>query len=473
MSRPGDGGEDGEQRAVDHGRAEDGSPMADDVMSKLVSLCKRRGFVFPASEIYGGIGSSWDYGPLGVELKRNVKDAWWRSMVYERDDVVGLDSAIIQHPRVWTASGHVENFTDPLVDCKKCKSRFRADKLDDARCPEKPSKKPGECGGELTEARRFNLMFKTFLGPVEESAAVAYLRPETAQGIFTNFLNVQQSARKKPPFGIAQIGKSFRNEITPGNFVFRTREFEQMEMEFFVPPADWQKWFDEWRRLRHQWYVDLGVDPAKLRMRDHAKDELAHYSNGCTDVEYLFPFGWSELEGVASRTDFDLKRHAEFSGKELAFFDEQTKEHYVPYVIEPAAGCDRATLAFLCDAYREETVEGELRVVMKLHPRLAPVKVAVLPLVKKDGMPERAEAIEHALRKRFTTFYDESGAIGRRYRRMDEVGTPFCVTVDGQTKADGTVTVRERDSMKQERVAEAQLESHVAERMSAWKRAAS
>ena len=443
--------------------------MADDLMSKLVSLCKRRGYVFQASEIYGGIGSSWDFGPLGVELKRNVKDAWWRAMVHERDDIVGLDSAIIQHPKVWEASGHIENFTDPLVDCKKCKGRFRADKLDDARCLEKPSKKPGECGGELTEPRRFNLMFKTFLGPVEETAATAYLRPETAQGIFTNFVNVQQSARKRPPFGIAQIGKSFRNEITPGNFIFRTREFEQMEMEFFVPPADWEKWYGEWRSLRQQWYIDLGIDPAKLRLRDHAADELAHYSNGCTDIEFLFPFGWSELEGIASRTDFDLKRHAQWSGKDLQYFDEQTKEHYVPYVIEPAAGCDRATLAFLVDAYTEEQVEGETRVVMKLHPRLAPVKAAILPLVKKDGMPERAHAIEKALRQRFTTSYDEAGAIGRRYRRNDEVGTPFCLTVDGQTKDDQSVTVRARDTMRQERVAEAQLENYLAAQMANWK----
>ncbi|MSR45567.1 MAG: glycine--tRNA ligase [Planctomycetes bacterium] len=447
--------------------------MADDLMSKLVSLCKRRGYVFQASEIYGGIGSSWDFGPLGVELKRNVKDAWWRAMVHERDDIVGLDSAIIQHPKVWEASGHIENFTDPLVDCKKCKGRFRADKLDDARCLEKPSKKPGECGGELTEPRRFNLMFKTFLGPVEETAATAYLRPETAQGIFTNFVNVQQSARKRPPFGIAQIGKSFRNEITPGNFIFRTREFEQMEMEFFVPPADWEKWYGEWRSLRQQWYIDLGIDPAKLRLRDHAADELAHYSNGCTDIEFLFPFGWSELEGIASRTDFDLKRHAQWSGKDLQYFDEQTKEHYVPYVIEPAAGCDRATLAFLVDAYTEEQVEGETRVVMKLHPRLAPVKAAILPLVKKDGMPERAHAIEKALRQRFTTSYDEAGAIGRRYRRNDEVGTPFCLTVDGQTKDDQSVTVRARDTMRQERVAEAQLENYLAAQMANWKRGVS
>ena len=447
--------------------------MAEDLMSKLVSLSKRRGFVFPASEIYGGIGSSWDYGPLGVELKRNVKDAWWRAMVYERDDIVGLDSAIIQHPKVWEASGHVENFTDPLVDCKKCKGRFRADKLDDARCLEKPSKKPGECDGELTAARRFNLMFKTFMGPVEETASQAYLRPETAQGIFTNFVNVQQSSRKKPPFGIAQIGKSFRNEITPGNFIFRTREFEQMEMEFFVPPAQWQQWFDEWRKLRQQWYLDLGMDPAKLRLRDHASDELAHYSNGCTDLEYLFPFGWSELEGVASRTDFDLKRHSQFCGKELKFFDELTKEHYTPYVIEPAAGCDRATLAFLVDAFREETVEGEVRTLLKLHPRLAPIKVAILPLVKKDGMPEVARAIEKRLRSRFTCFYDEAGAIGRRYRRMDEVGTPFCVTIDGQSKEDGTVTVRHRDSMKQERIAETALEERLSGAIAAWQRDAS
>jgi glycyl-tRNA synthetase len=439
--------------------------MADDLMSKLVSLCKRRGYVFPASEIYGGIGSSWDYGPAGTELKRNVKNAWWRAMVYDRDDIVGIDSAIIQHPKVWEASGHVENFTDPLVDCRKCKKRFRADHLTDLKiCPEKG------CGGELTEARRFNLMFKTFIGPVEDSASIAYLRPETAQGIFTNFVNVQQASRKKPPFGIAQIGKSFRNEITPGNFIFRTREFEQMEMEFFVPPADWQKWFDTWRGLRHQWYVDLGIDPAKLRMRDHAKDELAHYSNGCTDVEYLFPFGWSELEGIASRTDFDLKRHSQFSGKELQYFDEQTKEHYTPWVIEPAAGCDRATLAFLVDAYREETVEGETRVSLALDPRLAPTKAAIFPLVKKDGMPERAHAIEKVLRSRFTTFYDEAGAVGRRYRRMDEVGTPFCITVDGQTKEDGTVTVRHRDSMQQERVAEGQLLARLDAAVAEWKR---
>ena len=430
---------------------------APDRMATLVSLCKRRGFVFPASEIYGGMASTWDYGPLGVELKRNVKEAWWRAMVQDHAEIVGLDSAILQSPEVWRTSGHVEHFTDPMVDCKRCKARFRADQMEDARCPEKPSKRPGECEGELTDARQFNLMFKTFVGPVEDDAAVAFLRPETAQGIFTNFSNVQGAARLKPPFGIAQIGKSFRNEITPGNFLFRTREFEQMEMEYFVPPADWQRWYEFWQSERLGWYESLGIRREKLRLREHDEDELAHYSNACSDVEYEFPFGWSELEGIASRTDFDLKRHAEASGKALAYFDPQTKEHFVPYVIEPAAGCDRATLAFLVDAYDEEEVEGDKRVVLHLHPQLAPVKVAVFPLVKKEGMPERAAAIEQALRRRFTTFYDQAGAIGRRYRRMDEVGTPLCVTVDGETAQDGTVTVRHRDSMRQERVAEDRL----------------
>jgi len=434
-----------------------------DTMAKLVSLGKRRGFVFPASEIYGGLASCWDYGPLGVELKRNVKDAWWRSMVQERSDIVGLDSAILQSPKVWQTSGHVENFTDPLVDCKKCKGRFRADHLADLQCLEKPSKRPGECGGELTEPRSFNLMFKTFVGPVEDEASVTYLRPETAQGIFTNFVNVQTAARMKPPFGIAQIGKSFRNEITPGNYLFRTREFEQMEMEFFVPPEDWEKWYQEWCDIRLQWYKDLGVRPDRLRMRVHDENELAHYSNACSDVEYEFPFGWSELEGVASRTDFDLKRHSEASGKHLVYFDSQTREHYTPYVIEPAAGCDRATLAFLVDAYDEEELEKDTRVLLRLHPRLAPIKAAVLPLVKKEGMPERARNIEAALRKRLPCFYDQAGAIGKRYRRMDEVGTPLCITVDGQTAEDGTVTVRHRDSMEQVRVSEDQVVRYVVE----------
>src|SRR5262250_2589982 len=337
-------------------------------MEKIVNLTKRRGLVFQSSEIYGGLSSCWDFGPIGVELKRNVKNAWWRDMVQARDDIVGIDCSILMHPKVWEASGHLAGFSDPLVDCRECKGRFRADHLASTPCPLKPSKAAGQfekC--DLTEARQFNLMFKTFMGPMEDTASAVYLRPETAQGIFVNFKNVQTTSRQTIPFGIAQVGKSFRNEITPGNFLFRTREFEQMEMEFFVPPAEWQKWFDEWRKLRRQWYEELGLDPAKLRMRDHAKDELAHYSNGCTDVEYEFPFGWSELEGIASRADFDLKRHAQFSGKELQFFDEQTKEHYVPWVIEPAAGCDRAALAFLVDAYREETVEGETRVVLALH----------------------------------------------------------------------------------------------------------
>ena len=434
-------------------------------MEKIVSLCRRRGFMFQSSEIYGGLNSCWDYGPLGVELKRNVKEAWWRSMVHERDDVVGLDSAILQHPRTWEASGHLDGFTDPMVDCKKCKKRFRADQLEQASCGEKPSKRPGECDGELTDIRQFNLMFKTFMGPVEDTSAVVYLRPETAQGIFVNFQNVQSAARLKPPFGIAQIGKSFRNEITPGNFIFRTREFEQMEMEFFVPPAEWEKWFDYWRQARLQWYRDLGIDSEKLTMRDHVAEELAHYSNATSDVEYLFPFGWSELEGVASRTDFDLQKHHAFSGKDLRFFDDQSRERYFPYVIEPAAGVDRATLAFLCDAYLEEEVRGEKRVVLKLHPRLAPIKVAIFPLVKRDGMPDKARAIESELRKFFPTFYDEGGAIGRRYRRQDEVGTPFCLTIDGDTMHDDTVTLRDRDSMDQERVAADQLVSVLQQRL--------
>jgi glycyl-tRNA synthetase len=410
--------------------------------------------VYPSSEIYGGIGSCWDYGPLGAELKRNVKNAWWQAMVHRRDDVVGLDSSILQSPRVWEASGHVQNFTDPLVDCKECKARLRADHVDKLQCGNKayPGRAASKCrdAGNFTEARQFNLMFKTFMGPVEDSAAQAYLRPETAQGIFINFMNVLNSARQKPPFGIAQIGKSFRNEITPGNFIFRTREFEQMEMEFFTPPEDWQRWYGYWREQRFQWYVDLGMDPAKLRMRDHASDELAHYASACADVEYEFPFGWSELEGIAARGDFDLAQHEKHSGKDLKFFDEAAKRHYLPYVIEPAAGVDRATLAFMVDAYREEQVDGETRVVMRFHPRLAPTKVAVFPLVKKEGMPERAHAISDALRKHFTVFYDESGAVGRRYRRQDEVGTPF--TIDGDSTKNDDVTIRFRDDMGQIRV---------------------
>ncbi len=421
-------------------------------MDKVVNLAKRRGFVFQSSEIYGGLSSCWDYGPIGVELKRNVKDAWWREMVARRSDIVGIDCAILMHPRVWEASGHVAGFTDPMVDCKKCKSRFRADKLGEARCPERPSKKPGECGGELTEARQFNLMFKTFMGPVEDTANVVFMRPETAQGIFVNFLNVLNSSRQKIPFGIAQIGKSFRNEITPGNFTFRTREFEQMEMEFFVKPGDDERWYEYWKNERLSWYVKHGIRSENLRLRDHEKDELAHYAKGCVDVEYNFPFGWSELEGIANRTDFDLKQHAEFSGKDLTYFEEDTRERYVPYVIEPAAGADRATLAFLVDAYDEDEAEGEARAVLRFDPRIAPVKAAVLPLLRKDGQPERALEIRDILARQFPVQYDQAGSIGRRYRRQDEIGTPFGVTVDHQTMQDSTVTLRERDSMQQVRI---------------------
>ena len=421
-------------------------------MEKVVNLAKRRGFAFQSSEIYGGLGSCWDYGPIGVQLKRNVKDAWWRDMVLTRSDIVGIDCAILMHPRVWEASGHVAGFTDPLVDCKKCKGRFRADKLMDVQCPEKPSKHPGECGGELTDARQFNLMFKTFMGPVEDTANVVFMRPETAQGIFVNFPNVLNSSRQKVPFGIAQIGKSFRNEITPGNFLFRTREFEQMEMEFFVKPGDDDRWYEYWKQERLGWYHKYGIRADNLRLRDHASDELAHYAKGCVDVEYQFPFGWSELEGIANRTDFDLKRHAEYSGKDLSYFNEESRERFVPYVIEPAAGADRATLAFLVDAYDEDEAEGETRVVLRFHPFLAPVKAAVLPLLRKDGQPEKAQEIRDLLARHFPVQYDQAGSIGRRYRRQDEIGTPYGVTVDHQTMQDNTVTVRDRDTMQQERI---------------------
>jgi len=440
-------------------------------MEKIVSLCKRRGFVFQASEIYGGIGNTYDYGPLGVELLRRVKDSWWSAMVREREDVVGLDSAIIQNPKTWITSGHVGGFSDPMVDCKKCKSRFRADKLEDARCPEKPSKRPGACEGELTEPRAFNLMFETNVGPVKDSSSIAYLRPETAQGIFLNFKNVLESSRLKPPFGIAQIGKSFRNEITPGNFVFRTREFEQAEMEFFVPPGTEQHWFDYWVGERHRWYLELGIRPERLRIRAHDKDELAHYSNFTSDIEYEYPFGWGELEGVASRTDFDLKRHSEASGVDLVYFDPQTKEHFTPFVIEPAGGVNRIALTLLIDAYEEEQLADDVRVVLRLHPAVAPITVGVLPLVKKEGMPEKAKEIGAKLRRAgLTTYYDEKAAIGRRYRRMDEAGTPYCITIDGQTFEDDTVTVRERDSMAQSRVAVKDLVEHLAAATQAWRR---
>ena len=418
-------------------------------MDKIVNLCKRRGFVFPSSEIYGGFASTWDYGPLGIELKRHIREIWWRYMVTARENVVGLESAVLMHPRVWEASGHVAGFSDPLVDCRACKRRFRADQIpvrEERQCP-----KGLEC--DLTEARQFNLMFKTFVGPVEEDAAVAFLRPETAQGMFVNFLNVQQASRLKPPFGIAQIGKSFRNEITPGNFIFRTREFEQMEMEFFVKPGTDDEWFDYWREQRFTWYTtQLGVKPANLRFHHYAKDELAHYAKACSDIEYQYPFGWSELEGIANRTDFDLRRHAECSGKDLTFFDEETRERYLPYVIEPAVGVDRILLILLCDAYDEDVQDNESRVVLRLHPRLAPITVGIFPLLRKDGQPEKALAIRDLLQQRFTVFYDQAGSIGRRYRRQDEVGTPFGVTVDHQTMQDNTVTLRERDSTQQIRL---------------------
>jgi glycyl-tRNA synthetase len=429
--------------------------MATDVvtMEKIVALCKRRGFIFPSSEIYGGLGSTYDYGHYGVLLKTNVKNEWWRSMLQERDDIVALDSAILQHPRVWEASGHLAGFTDPLVDCRTCGQRFRADHLDQVPCPRKPSMHPGEFEAcDLTDARDFNLLFETTVGPVKDSGSVAYLRPETAQGIFINFKNVLQFSRKKPPFGIAQVGKSFRNEITPGNFIFRTREFEQMEMEYFVPPSEGQRWYDYWKAERRRWYEDLGIRPDGLRLREHEADELSHYSSGTADVEYLFPIGWSELEGIANRTDFDLRRHAEFSGEKLEYFDSGSGERYVPHVIEPAAGADRATLAFLVDAYDEDEIGGERRTVLKLHPRLAPVKVAVLPLVRKDGQPEFARELHSVLRKRLQAEYDEGGSIGKRYRRQDEIGTPWCVTIDHQTLEDRTVTVRDRDTLRQDRL---------------------
>jgi glycyl-tRNA synthetase len=427
-------------------------------MDKIVSLCKRRGFVFPSSEIYGGLGSSYDYGHYGVLLKNNVKDQWWRAMLQERDDIVALDSAIIQHPMTWRASGHLAGFTDPLVDCRTCKLRFRADHLDQAQCGRKPSKHPGETPEcDLTDARDFNLMFETTIGPVKDEGSTVYLRPETAQGIFLNFRNYLQFSRKKPPFGIAQIGKSFRNEITTGNFVFRMREFEQMEMEYFVPPAEAESWFAHWLDTRMGWYTELGIRPDHLRLRAHEPEELSHYSSATSDVEYLFPIGWSELEGIANRGDFDLTAHASHSGQKLEYVDTVTGERYVPHVIEPAAGADRALLAFLVDSYDEEQVEGEQRTVLRLHPRLAPVKVAVLPLVRKDGQPELATDIYHELRQRVQAEYDDGGTIGRRYRRQDEIGTPWAVTIDHQSLEDATVTVRDRDSLSQERIAIAAL----------------
>ncbi len=433
-----------------------------ELFDRIVNLCKRRGFVFPSAEIYGGFRSTYDYGPLGVLLLRNVKEAWWRSMVQLRTDVVGLDAAILGPPAVWEASGHLANFTDPLVDCRNCHERFRLDKLD-ARdtCP--------SCGevGSFTEARQFNLMFRTHAGPVEGAGHEVYLRPETAQGMFVNFRNVIETSRKRPPFGIAQVGKSFRNEITPGNFVFRTREFEQMEMEFFVPPEEGRRWYEYWCGERLAWYVAHGISEDRLRLRPHEADELSHYSAGTSDVEFLFPWGWDELEGIANRTDFDLRAHSEASGERLEFFDQASGTHYVPHVIEPAAGATRTMMAFLMAAYDEEEVRGEARTVLRLHPRLAPYQVAVLPLSKKDELADLAREVHAVLAPSLMCDYDETQAIGRRYRRQDEIGTPYCVTVDFDTLSDRAVTVRERDSMEQERVALDDLLDHLVGRL-AW-----
>ncbi|KKO03489.1 hypothetical protein LCGC14_0094130 [marine sediment metagenome] len=500
------------------------SESKNDLMDKLVSLCKRRGFIFQSSEIYGGINGFWDYGPLGVELKRNIKAAWWEDVVRRRDDIVGLDASIIMNPRVWEASGHVGGFSDPMVDCTECKARFRADraftvlaaageteivsggaeaeteavarevvaagasskirrrieqKADEItwtifrsdQTPEGKTAMCPTCRGSLTPPRLFNLMFETHVGAMQDSTSVAYLRPETAQGIFADYKNVLDSSRLKVPFGIAQIGKAFRNEINPRNYTFRSREFEQMEIEFFCHPSEADTWYEHWRDARFQWYIDHGLTSSKLRLRDHEKDELAHYAAACADVEYEFPFGLSELEGIANRTDYDLSRHQEYSGKDLTYFDDETKERFIPYVIEPSGGVDRATLAFLCEAYTEDEApddKGQMktRVVMKLHPRFAPIKVAVFPLVKKEGMPEVARGIYEQVRDAgLAAFYDEKGAVGRRYRRQDEAGTPFCVTVDGQTLEDQTVTIRDRDTLDQTRIKADEVLTFVREKL--------
>ncbi len=463
-------------------------------LDTIVSLAKRRGFIFQSSEIYGGLNGCWDYGPLGVELLRNIKESWWRAMTY-RDDIEGIDAAILMHPRVWEASGHVQSFSDPMIDNKISKKRYRADhliegeieklrkkgrteqadaleaKLNAASDPaefyqiiiEHQIQDPETGQAEWTEVRQFNLMFKTYIGPLEESSSAVYLRPETAQGIFVNFTNVLQSSRQKVPFGIAQIGKSFRNEINTKNFLFRTREFEQMEMQFFVKPGEDAKWYDYWREQRWNWFRDLGMQMERLRMKPHEK--LAHYARAAVDIEYQFPFGWGELEGIHNRSDFDLGRHTEYSGKKLEYFDQVANERYTPFVIETAVGASRSTMAFLCDAYAEEEVKGEKRNVLRFHPKLAPYKVAVFPLVNKDGMPEFATKLHGDLQRSFKAFYDDSGAVGRRYRRQDEIGTPFCVTIDGQTLEDGTVTVRDRDTMQQERIPAEGVGGYVGQRI--------
>jgi glycyl-tRNA synthetase len=426
-------------------------------MEKIVSLCRRRGFIFQSSEIYGGLASCWDFGPLGIELKRNVKDAWWKDMVQSRDDMVGIDTSILMHPQVWVASGHIKNFSDPLVECKSCKKRFRQDELEKNACP--------ACAGELTDPKQFNLMFKTFMGPVEDSEATVYLRPETAQGMFVNFQNVVTTTRKKLPFGIAQMGKSFRNEITTGNFIFRDREFEQMEIEYFVKPGTQEKYFEFWVNERFNWYKKLGIKPEHLKLRQHCKEELAHYALACSDIQFFFPMGWGELEGIASRGDYDLTQHANCSGKSLKYIDEEAKEQYLPFVVEPSAGVDRGVLAFLCDAYDEDVADGEERVILRFHPRIAPVKVAVLPLSKKEPLGSLAKEVFHSLRSEWVVQYDDTQSIGRRYRRQDEIGTPFCVTVDFQSLEDKQVTVRERDSMQQIRLPIAELKGTLAAKL--------
>jgi len=446
-------------------------------MEKIVSLCKRRGFIFPSSEIYGGLANTWDFGPLGVEMKNNVKKAWWKKIVLERKNIIGLDSAIIMNSKVWEASGHVTGFADPLVECKSCHTRFRVDDLMKGKYGEVTMKDGYPhcplCGGELTEEKKFNLMFKTFFGPVEDKTHLVYLRPETAQGIFINFKQIATTSRQKIPFGIAQIGKAFRNEITPGNFIFRTREFEQMELEYFVKPKEDKKWYEYWQKERTKWYEDLGLKKTNLRLREHAKKELAHYAKNCVDIEYQFPFsnedGWGELEGIANRTDYDLKNHLEHSGKDLKYFDEETKENYLPYVIEPSAGVERSLLAFLLNAYQEEQDEkGEKRIVLKLHSQLAPIKLAIFPLLKNNkDLKNLAQEIYQKLKLKlnFPIDYDEVGSIGRRYRRQDEIGTPWGVTVDHQSLEDKTVTIRERDTMKQERIKIEEIENFLREKL--------
>ncbi|MCP5462461.1 MAG: glycine--tRNA ligase [bacterium] len=426
-------------------------------METLVSLCKRRGFIFQSSEIYGGMSGCWDYGPIGVEMKRNIKDLWWKDVVQMHDNVVGMDGSIIMNPRIWEASGHVANFKDPMVDCKKCKRRFRADHLDDDCCP--------ECGGELTDPRDFNLMFKTYVGAVEDDASVAYLRPETAQAIFAQFLTVQNVSRQRIPFGIAQMGKSFRNEVTPRNFIFRSREFEQMELEFFVEEGTDEEWNEYWVSRRIAWYHAMGIKPKRLRVRPHEKDELAHYAKSCVDIEYEFPFGWQELEGIANRSDFDLRQHQEFSGKKLVYRDELSQKEFIPWVIETSAGVDRILLTLLADAYAEEEVQGEKRVVLRFTPQVAPIKAAIFPLSKKPALQDLAQKVEKSLREHTTTFYDEIGSIGKRYRRQDEIGTPFCITIDFESLEDNAGTVRFRDSMRQERISLDNMVGYIAEQV--------